>query len=281
MKKKQLIAFSVLAAGFCAAAYIIKEKSEQLPLLTGKLLIQTDPSYSDIYNLSTKAFEGHKISQYNAKMLGRTPYVFSGLYGIERYDTRTKTVTEFKTSSDLKLENIIPVSKDTVYYLQNERIIKHCFEPPCVETLLPEETVYSFDYNINTGDIYYQSPFGIFQYNENTKLTAHIAEACGDPKISPDNSHLAYSLLRSDRKRLFVRDMNTGEIKELTVDENIISYCFSPDSNYIAVYKPERAKLDLKFKYNSYEIILWDYKNDKTYLLANDFDKICDIDWKN
>ena len=87
--------------------------------------------------------------------------------------------------------------------------------------------------------------------------------------------------LRGTPKALFVRDMNTGQIKELTFDPHINSYCFSPDSQYIAIYKPARAKLDLKFKYNTYEIILWDYKNDKTYLLADDFDQICDIDWKN
>ena len=280
MKKKQLVGYSILLAGLCAAAYIIKEKSEQLPVLTGKLLIQTDSAYSDIYDLSTKTFEGHKISQFNAKMLGGTPYVFSGYYGFERYDTRNKTVISIETNNDDHIENIVPVSEDTIYYLQNEEIREYRFES-CSKTVLPDETVYYFDYNINTKDIYYQSPFGIFQYNEDTKLTSRIAEFCRDPKISPDNLHLAYSQLRGAPKTLFVQDMNNGKINSITVDTNIISYCFSPDSQYIAIYKPESVKINLKFKYNSYEIILWDYKNDKTYLLADDFDKICNIDWKN
>ena len=124
--------------------------------------------------------------------------------------------------------------------------------------------------------------FGIFSFDARTfpnKTVTPLFSSGIDPKISPDNSCLACRS-KTVCNKLEILDMNTNQIKQISLNTKVISYCFSPDSKYIAILEPEEFHLFSKFKYESYEVLLWDYKNNKKYVVLRDLNKMCAIDWQ-
>ena len=170
------------------------------------------------------------------------------------------------------------VNDNWVYILRTDRIVKYSFDPGYSEIILPDK-VESFDYNAKTKDIYYETVSGIFKYNESNKTVTALLSSGIEPKVSPDNSYLACRN-KTVPNKLEILDMNTNQIKQISFNTKVVSYCFSPDSKYIAILKPEGFHLFSKFKYESYEVLLWDHKNNKKYVVLRDLDKMCNIDWQ-
>jgi dipeptidyl aminopeptidase/acylaminoacyl peptidase len=114
----------------------------------------------------------------------------------------------------------------------------------------PDSKTVAYTSRKKTGKAYAQSTNSdIYLYNTETKTTANMTEGNGgydtNPGFSPDGKHIAWLSMErdgyeSDKNRLFVKNIETGETIYLTknFDYNVDCFCWnSSDINFAACVK--------------------------------------------
>lgn len=109
----------------------------------------------------------------------------------------------------------------------------------------------------------------VYQYDIETGKTRELLKGYNS-KYSNNNNLIAYLPDYQERpyKKLIIRDIHTGKKWEYKTNGSIMTYCFSPDDNYIAIVEKDK-KYILQPQYGP--IIIWDFKNDKKSTLINNY----------
>ena len=108
----------------------------------------------------------------------------------------------------------------------------------------------------------------VYKFNMNTNETKFMFNGFS-PIISDDEQYMA-DIKDKNERILVIRNLRTG--KEIEYDFGWIrNYSFSPENNKIVV-QCENNK--------SYEIMVWDFINDKTKVVIDNAPYVNSFDWK-
>ena len=277
--KKAIFIILPLFTVICAVAVIISKVSSTPPSFSGEITLTRTRGYMDLYNLSYKSFMGYSFRN-SARFLHNSPYVFQDGSAVERYNISSgkaeQVYPQKKDENDMPLliNNIIPMNKEEFLFVCNHKLFKYDIEHNNEELLIDTSNLSylcwidkNYDYAAQTNTIYYS--------NDNGEISAYDMQDCktnalglfgGMPRVSGDGRFLVYRHGKINKKKLTVYDQATGSSWTRPAKDYIEDFCFSPDAEYVAVLEPDRSLTNFSVG-NSRQISVWDYKNNKSYVV--------------